>query len=132
MKREERVRRGSMDRGCEDDPVTTGLTHLQKAAAASTFRRPSELLGVSRRDGPEAIDAIASELEPGQRDLAVEMGDALERKEFGALLWAIPVTRRNSTISEHRPPFSSGLEQSNCWPEMEWGWCGSAGFGRRT
>ena len=57
------------------------------AAAAYTFRRPSELLRILRRDGPEAIDTIAAELEPGQRDVAVDLGDALIRRGFEALIW---------------------------------------------
>lgn len=65
----------------------TDLSRLQMAAAASTFRRPSELLSLLRRDGPDAIEVVAAALSEGQREAAVELGEALTRRGFDVLIW---------------------------------------------
>lgn len=63
------------------------LTRLQMAAAASTFRRPSELLSILRRDGPGALEALAAGLGADQQRAAVSLGEALTRSGFDVLVW---------------------------------------------
>lgn len=80
------------------------LTRLQMAAAASTFRRPSELLSILRRDGPVALEAIAADLNAGQHQAAIDLSEALTRSGFDVLIWGDPAYPQQLNDLRSPPP----------------------------